>query len=62
MGMMDKAKDMKDKATEAVGADEKIDEASLESMDASDPPAYGSPSRIGSPRNRRSPKPGAATH
>ena len=25
--MMDKAKDMKDKATEAVGADEKIDEA-----------------------------------
>lgn len=35
--------------------DEKIDEASLESMDASDPPAYSSPA-TGSPRQRVSPK------
>lgn len=35
--------------------DEKIDEALLESMDASDPPAIGAPSRVGSPKQRKSP-------
>jgi hypothetical protein len=37
--------------------DEKIDEALLESMDASDPPAIGAPSRVGSPKERKSPEP-----
>jgi len=35
--------------------DEKIDEALLESMDASDPPAIGAPQRVGSPKERKSP-------
>ena len=35
--------------------DEKIDEALLESMDASDPPAIGAPTRVGSPKQRKSP-------
>jgi hypothetical protein len=35
--------------------DEKIDEALLESMDASDPPSIGAPSRVGSPKERKSP-------
>lgn len=35
--------------------DEKIDEALLESMDASDPPAIGAPTRVGSPNQRKSP-------
>lgn len=34
--------------------DEKVDEALLESMDASDPPATGGPTRVGSPMERRS--------
>lgn len=37
--------------------DEKIDEALLESMDASDPPSIGAPSRVGSPTGRKSPPP-----
>lgn len=37
--------------------DEKIDEALLESMDASDPPAIGAPTRVGSPKERKSPPP-----
>ncbi len=37
--------------------DEKIDEALLESMDASDPPSIGAPSRVGSPKGRKSPPP-----
>ena len=37
--------------------DEKVDEALLESMDASDPPAIGAPSRVGSPKERKSPPP-----
>ena len=36
--------------------DEKVDEALLESMDASDPPAIGAPSRVGSPKDRKSPQ------
>lgn len=39
--------------------DEKVDEALLESMDASDPPAIGAPSRVGSPKERKSPPPEA---
>ncbi len=35
--------------------DEKVDEALLESMDASDPPAIGAPTRVGSPRQRKTP-------
>ncbi|MBL8689349.1 MAG: hypothetical protein JNL04_09625 [Rhodospirillaceae bacterium] len=35
--------------------DEKVDEALLESMDASDPPAIGAPSRVGSPKERKTP-------
>jgi hypothetical protein len=34
--------------------DEKVDEALLESMDASDPPAIGGPTRVGSPKERKS--------
>jgi len=37
--------------------DEKVDEALLESMDASDPPAIGAPTRVGSPKERKSPPP-----
>lgn len=37
--------------------DEKIDEVFLESMGAGDPPAIGAPSRVGSPRGRKSPPP-----
>ena len=37
--------------------DEKVDEAALESMDASDPPSIGAPRRVGSPKGRKSPPP-----
>ena len=36
--------------------DEKIDEAVEESMGASDPPAYGGPTRVGAPPKRKTKK------